>query len=120
MNVGVIDDNEKICRIIKAYLELQGYTVCAYTNPIDFAACLIPHNTLRLDCMIVDFHLPGSLSGVELLRQVRMHHPHLPAILISASSIPQTIVRGLQDVSILQKPFPLTKLLQTIKISQGT
>lgn len=115
MNIGVIDDNEKICGIIKAYLELQGDTVFTYTNPIDFAACLIPHNTLRLDCIVVDFHFPGSLSGAELLQQVKMHHPHLPAILISASPIPQAIVQALQDVSILLKPFPLMSLWQTIR-----
>lgn len=120
MNIGVVDDNEKICQIIKAYVELQGYTAFTYTDPIDFAACLIPHNTRQLDYVIIDVHLPGSLSGVELLRHVRMHHPHLPAILISASPIPQIIVQGLRGVSIHLKPFSLAKLLQTIRETKGS
>lgn len=119
MSIGVLDDDKRICWVIKVFLELQGYTVFIYTDPTDFATCLIPRNTLQFDCIIVDFHLTGHISGVEFIQQVRKHHPSLPAILISASLIPQTALQGLSGVSILQKPFPLIELLQAIKNLQG-
>jgi len=119
MTIGVIDDSKGICQMIKTLLELHGYTVYTYIDPTAFATLIIPHNMLQFDCIIVDFRLPGHLTGVELIQQVRKHHPRLPAILISGNCIPQTILQELSGVRILRKPFSLADLLQTIKNSQG-
>lgn len=115
MNIGVLDDDKNICQMIKAVLELQGDTVYAYSDPTNFTTSLIPRNIHQLEHIIVDFHLIGPLSGVELIREVRKYHPHLPAILISANVLPQTLVQELSEVRILQKPFPLINLIQIVK-----
>ncbi len=114
MNIGVLDDNENICQMIKAVLELRGYTVYTYIDSTDFAASLIPRNLLQFERIIVDFHLAGQFSGVELIRQVRTYYPHLPAVLISASVLPHTLLQDLSYVSVLRKPFPLTDLVRML------
>lgn len=113
MTIGVLDDNPAICQLLETFLIFAGHAVYVTTCPADLTAQIND-----IECIVVDFHLPGKRSGADVIRQVRKDRPHLPAVLVSASSIPQTALQELRNVEVLQKPFSSSMLLQAIAIAQ--
>lgn len=113
MTIGVLDDNPAICQLLETLLVFAGHAVYVTSSPTDLAA-----NISCIECIVVDFHLPGRRSGADVIRLVRRDHPHLPAVLVSASPIPQTALLELSDVEVLQKPFSSSMLLKAIAIAQ--
>jgi CheY-like chemotaxis protein len=69
------------------------------------------------DLIISDYHLSGTLSGLELIRSLRARQQrHCPAILMSGDT--SAALRGLQDpadVVLLAKPIPPDLLLQNVR-----
>jgi DNA-binding response OmpR family regulator len=62
-----VDDEVKICEILKAYLEKDGYEVfCAYTgkNALEEVARVKP------DLILLDLNLP-EINGLEVCRTIR-------------------------------------------------
>ncbi|MGC2402555.1 MAG: response regulator [Acidobacteriaceae bacterium] len=75
-----VDDEENQLTMRKYLLESKGYSVLAASSgnqALDLLAC---H---QVDLVLSDHLMPG-LTGVELARQIKLHHPALPVILISA------------------------------------
>src|SRR6266704_6266394 len=71
--VLVIDDDRKLCRLIRNYLEPMGYEVSAAHSGTDGVERALGE---AWDAVILDVMLPG-LDGFEVLRAIR-----------SASSVP--------------------------------
>ena len=46
--------------------------------------------SLAIDIIILDIGLPG-MSGLEALHQIRVHRPHLPILVLTSHSEPQSI-----------------------------
>jgi CheY-like chemotaxis protein len=113
VTIGVLDDNPAICQLFETLLIFAGHAVYATTNPVDFLV-----NIDYFECIVVDFQLPGRRSGLDVIRQARRDHPHLPAVLVSANLIPQTALQELRDIEILRKPFPTSMLLEAITVAQ--
>ncbi|MEW9123972.1 MAG: response regulator transcription factor [Thermotaleaceae bacterium] len=66
-NILLIEDEESVSRVIKAYLEKEGFNVlCALTgsNGIEL------FNTMRFELVILDLMLP-DISGEEICRIIR-------------------------------------------------
>ncbi|MBV9229491.1 MAG: response regulator [Chloroflexi bacterium] len=101
-------------------LKLEGHTVRTYQDSAEFLAS-VTKEPAPLSCaddlMIIDYHLPGELSGVDVIRQVRAIYPDLPALLISAEHLKtlEAAKEGLSDVKLLLKPVRLSTFLATVK-----
>ncbi len=68
--VLIIDDDRKLCRLVKEYLEPMGYAVsAAHGGPegLDLA------RVETFDAIILDGMLPG-LDGFEVLKELRKTH----------------------------------------------
>lgn len=114
MIVGILDDNPAICQLFDTFLTFAGYEVYAYTNASAFVAAFSLQKIDSIKCIIVDFHLGEQRTGAEIIREMQRQYFSLPAILISASSLPETTLSGLRNVKALQKPFSLQMRLTTI------
>jgi CheY-like chemotaxis protein len=112
MTIGVLDDNPAICQLLETFLIFAGHAVYVTTSPADLTAQIND-----IECIVVDFHLPGRRSGADVIRQMRKDHPHLPAVLVSASPIPHTALQELNNVEVLQKPFSSSTLLHAIALA---
>ncbi len=122
MRIGILEDNQSLGRVLQLFLENAGYTVHTFQTGSDFH--LFMSSPERADLIIVDFRLlaerteGGSyLSGVDVIRYIRTISPNLPAILISAAPLAtlEVATSELGGVKILQKPFKMGILLETIK-----
>jgi CheY-like chemotaxis protein len=70
----VVDDNYLISTLIKDILAEQGYEVAAAESG---PAALDVINKSHLSLIIVDYHLSGSMTGVDLVKRVRKHSDHM-------------------------------------------
>lgn len=75
----VIDDEEKIVTVLKAYLEQSGYQV---VTAADGKAALVVFQREKPDFMILDLTLPG-LDGLEVCRAVR-RQSNIPILMLTA------------------------------------
>ena len=63
--------------------------------------------TLIIDLVISDHHMP-ELSGIDLLKLVRVRHPHVVRIIITADQDPDTAVRSINESEVyrfIRKPW---------------
>ena len=110
--VFVVDDDPNIGRLIKAYLEKEGYEVTHYLNG---AESLKGFGQSPPDMMILDIMLPG-MDGWEICREVRKISD-IPIIMLSAKGETFDKVLGLElgADDYMVKPFEPKELTARIK-----
>ncbi|WHZ04598.1 response regulator transcription factor [Neobacillus sp. YX16] len=109
----VVEDEEKIARVLEIELEYEGYSV---TKVIDGLEALEAYRTGNWDLILLDVMLPG-LSGIELLRRIRKNDLLTPVILLTAKSSVEDKVSGLDlgANDYITKPFQIEELLARIR-----
>ncbi|MFB3168983.1 response regulator transcription factor [Neobacillus sp. 179-C4.2 HS] len=112
-SILVVEDEEKIARVLELELEYEGYKV---TKVIDGLEALEAYRTGSWDLILLDVMLPG-LSGIELLRRIRKNDLHTPVILLTAKSSVEDKVSGLDlgANDYITKPFQIEELLARIR-----
>ncbi|MDQ0972950.1 two-component system OmpR family response regulator [Neobacillus niacini] len=112
-SILVVEDEEKIARVLELELEYEGYKV---TKVIDGLEALEAYRTGSWDLILLDVMLPG-LSGIELLRRIRKNDLHTPVILLTAKSSVEDKVSGLDlgANDYITKPFEIEELLARIR-----
>lgn len=112
MRILVIDDDRKLCRLIKEYLDPMGYDVTAVHTGFEGrnAATAEPWRAIILDVM-----LPG-LDGFEVLRQVR-RESDVPVLMLTARGEEADRIVGLEIGAddYLPKTFSTRELLARLR-----
>ena len=104
--VLVIEDEEKLRRVIGLHLSSDGYGVKAVGTA---------EEALKLagdaDLVLTDLKLPG-MDGLALLEQLRTQNVHLPVIVMSAFGTVENAVEAMKKgaVDFLPKPFSIDHL----------
>jgi len=110
--VLVIDDDRKLCRLIKDYLEPLGYAVTAvHTGPDGVAAA----TKEKWHAIILDVMLPG-LDGFEVLKQIRQQCD-VPVLMLTARGDEADRIVGLEIGAddYLPKTFSTRELLARLR-----
>lgn len=79
-SILVVEDEEKILRLLELELEYEGYEV---GKALDGLEAFTLYQSQKWDLVLLDVMLPG-ISGIELLRRIRAHDEHTPVILLTA------------------------------------
>lgn len=107
----VVEDEDKLRRIIRLQLETCGYEV----EEAATAEAALPV-ALAVDLIITDLRLPG-MSGLDLIAQLQSRVVQASVIVITAHGTVETAVeamkRGASDF--LQKPFSLDHLSTVVE-----
>lgn len=109
----IIEDEEKIARVLQLELEFEGYeTGTAYTGPDG----LIKYREQTWDLILLDLMLPG-LNGLDVLRRIRATETSTPIILLTAKNDVEDKVAGLDlgANDYVTKPFEIDELLARIR-----
>jgi DNA-binding response OmpR family regulator len=110
--VLVIDDDRKLCRLIKDYLEPMGYEISAAHNGPDGVEMALgePWHAVILDVM-----LPG-LNGFEVLKQIRAKS-NVPLLMLTARGEEADRIVGLEFGAddYLPKTFSTRELLARLR-----
>lgn len=112
MKILLLEDNERLCRVIKSALEAEGYAVDVFMDGEE-ALEVLNHG---YHCFILDINVP-SLDGISILETIRMYHKEVPVIIISSNheleKIQTSYKIGCDDF--LKKPFFIFELVQKVK-----
>src|SRR5689334_22910676 len=112
IKVLIIDDDPKLCRLIKDYLESMGYDVdTAYTGPIGLTKAI----NEDFQAILLDVMLPG-MGGFEVLRQIRLSS-NVPVLMLTALGDESYRVVGLESGAddYLPKTFSTRELLARLR-----
>lgn len=112
-SILVVEDEEKIARLLELELKYEGYQV---TKAGDGIEALEAYRSGKWDLILLDIMLPG-LSGIELLRRIRANDFDTPVILLTAKSSVEDKVSGLDlgADDYITKPFQIEELLARIR-----
>jgi DNA-binding response OmpR family regulator len=110
--VLVVDDEEKIAKLVGSYLEASGYEpVLAFDGPgaLKAFAARVP------DCVILDINIPGK-DGLEVAREMRASSS-VPIIFLSARAEELDRILGLElgADDYVPKPFSPRELVSRVK-----
>ncbi len=113
MRIFIAEDDLAIARAITVMLQKNKYTVeVAYTGTDALDAILAG----SYDALVLDIMLPG-MDGLTLLRTVRAHGIHTPALFLTARSEIEDRVAGLDAGAddYLPKPFAMSEFLARVR-----
>lgn len=113
MRILVIEDEPQLREQVQRQLQADGYTVDVSGDGKDglYLASEYP-----LDAAIVDLGLP-RISGIEIIKQLRLLGKHLPILILTARGRWQDKVEGLEAGAddYLVKPFQMEELQARLK-----
>ena len=109
----VIDNEEGLCRMMKAVLSDSSYQVKTFTQPRE---AVREFQTNQWDLVISDIKMPG-MSGLEVLQRIKEKDPTIPVIMITAYATVETSIQALRKgaYDMLTKPFEPEELLYRVK-----
>jgi DNA-binding response OmpR family regulator len=114
----VVEDEAHLATGIKFNLEMEGYEVEVVGDGAQALARLTGAGGAgeRYDLVVLDVMLPG-MDGFELVDRLRRGGDFTPILMLTAKSLPEDIVHGLEAGAddYLAKPFDLTVLLARVK-----
>ena len=108
--VLLVDDEATLTQLGARVLERLGYQVLAETDPMAALAALRAAPD-RFDLLLTDLTMP-TMSGLELLREVRQVRPDLPVVLATGygGNLNQDQARALGVRELLFKPATVVSL----------
>ena len=109
----IVDDEERIRKLLTMYLEREGYIV---DEAEDGITGLDKIRDIDYSCVLLDIHLP-KLNGTKILREVRTTKA-TPIIIISAKGDEQSRVDGFEmgaDDYVI-KPFSPREVVQALSL----
>lgn len=111
--VAVVDDDQSMLSAAEELLNAHGFSTIKFSSAEDF---LVSGGATAANCLLVDIHLDG-VSGIELRRQLKVSHPELPVIFMTALDDDAVRRRALEAgcVTFLHKPFPAHELIEAIE-----
>ncbi len=75
-------------------------------------------SSVRIDLVISDVRMPGSMDGIELLRLAKARYPEMPVIIFSGHLDPaQAIANGANRF--LHKPFVFGEMVDAVHDELG-
>ncbi len=111
--IAVVDDEEKIRNMIKAFLVNEGFKVVEAENG-EVAVKLVKDQTV--DLVILDVMMP-IMDGLQALREIRMISKNMPIIMLTAKAEEIDKLLGLEMGAddYITKPFSMRELAARIR-----
>ena len=121
MKVGLLEDDVAIQEMLRLVLQEENYSVTIYPTPEACLKVLLDHRNEQtpppIDLLIVDLRLSKSISGTQVIQQLRASNKltSLPIILTTASTFTNTEELQRLQVTLVEKPFDVDEIVTVIK-----
>jgi len=112
--VYVVDDDAAVRDSLRFLIESVGLTAEVFANASEFLAVADPD---MCGCLVADLRLPGGISGLDMVDQLRDRGVSLATVVITAHGDVPDAVRAIKGgaVDFLSKPFPDHVLLDRVQ-----
>jgi DNA-binding response OmpR family regulator len=107
----LVEDNHPSAMVLDVMLRESGREVLGPVASVSEALVLV--QTRRPDMALLDVHLAGARSGIELARKL-LEGWSIPALLMSASNGDADTARGVA-MGFLEKPFGIDTLIASLE-----
>lgn len=113
--VLIVEDEVRIRMVISEYLRHCGYKVIEAANA-DEAIVVLQQMDLKIDVVLSDVEMPGSMDGFGLSRWIRQNRPGLDVILAGTLDRAAEAAGDLcEDGPTLAKPYEPQIVVDRIK-----
>lgn len=111
--VWIVDDDQAIRWVLEKALARAGMVTRSFSQA---SAVLEALKTERPATLVSDIRMPGG-SGLDLLRDLKEHHPELPVIVMTAFADLDSTVSAFQGGAFdyLAKPFDINEAVSLIQ-----
>jgi len=111
--VLIVEDDKDLHELVRVVLTREGYEVADAFNAIEGLQEL---NSAEVDLALLDIMMPG-MDGLEMLQRLRVTHPQLRVIMMTAMSTPEAAVSALREhaCDFLAKPFDIEDLVKSVR-----
>jgi CheY-like chemotaxis protein len=118
-HVLIVDDQKEVSRLLRSALETIEQGLSVSEAPSGEEAILESTRT-KVDLLIADFRLPG-ITGVELMKKIRIRNPEVKVILVTGVSEPK-LLREVAEAgadAFFTKPVPIGDFLDAVERCLG-
>jgi PAS domain S-box-containing protein len=119
--IVLLEDNDSVRAATEMFLTLEGYDIQGAASVAEAEALLA--SLKPGDLLISDYHLNGSLTGLDVLQQVRAQHKReVPAVLLSGDlqSMMRVVKTSIPRCRFLSKPVDTNALLAAVAALCGS
>jgi signal transduction histidine kinase len=111
--VLLVEDDNEVAALATEMLKSIGFGVTRVAGPTAALGALA--NDRRVNLVFSDIMMPGSMSGVELAREIRKRRPGLPVLL--ATGYQEAAAPAMKDgFGVLSKPYTMEELAGAISV----
>ncbi|HEY8720603.1 response regulator transcription factor [Pengzhenrongella sp.] len=109
----VVDDEPTLGELLTTVLRYEGWQV---ESALTGHAAIRAARTLEPDVILLDVMLP-DLSGLEVLRRIRVTNPHVPVLFLTAKDAVEDRIAGLTagGDDYVTKPFSLEEVVARLR-----
>ncbi len=109
----IVEDTEPLRQALHGVLEQQGYRVLSVPSAEEAIELLTSE---QVSCVLADFKLTG-MNGIDLVRKVRVDHPHLPFLIMTAFGSVDIAVEAMKcgASDFIAKPFEPMHLIPILR-----
>jgi two-component system, response regulator, stage 0 sporulation protein F len=118
-HVLIVDDQKDVSRLLRSALETIEQGLSVSEAPSGEEAILESTRT-KVDLLIADFRLPG-ITGVELMKKIRVRNPEVKVILVTGVSEPKMLreVAASGAAGFFPKPVSIGDFLDAVERCLG-
>ena len=108
----IVDDEPDIAEVLGDRLEASGFDVRIVHRA---RACYEAVAEDAPDLILMDLKMP-EISGMEALVELKMHHPQIPVVMVSASTTQEVAAESQRKgaAGFILKPFEPGTLMQKV------
>lgn len=112
-NVLIVDDEERLLRVLRLGLKGSAYQVVTAGNGEDALKVLFEQ---PIDLVITDLRMP-VMGGVDLLYEMERYQMAIPVIIMTAHAETESVVKSFKHgaCDYIAKPFSVEELLVVIQ-----
>jgi two-component system nitrogen regulation response regulator NtrX len=114
-DVLIVDDEADIRTLVSGILEDEGF---ATRSAADSTAAFKLIEARAPSLLLLDIWLEHSdADGLEILKRVKNHHPHVPVVMMSGHGTIETAVAAIKDgaYEFIEKPFNSDRLILCVQ-----
>ncbi len=113
ISILVVDDEAVLAELVSMALRYEGWNIA---TAADGASAIAAARATRPDAVVLDVMLP-DMSGLEVLRKLRVENPHLPVLVLTAKDALEDRIAGLTagGDDYVTKPFSLEEVVLRLR-----
>ncbi len=116
VNILLVEDDEKVIKMVRRMLELLGFNIHACTSPKQ-ALNEVLSGTIKVDLLITDVIMP-DINGRDLALQISQRYPDVKILFMSGYSKDVILERThfAENLNYIHKPFTQIELVEKLKL----